>query len=92
MNYITKDKTIIFSPKFNEEIEHKLLEKYSIVIFSYYELNEDLFKCYEKNDFKNSKYIGSTFNQQVNLPPNLTHLTFGGYFNQQVNLPQNLTH
>jgi len=23
----------------------------------------------------------------VNLPPNLTHLTFGSHFNQQVNLP-----
>jgi hypothetical protein len=37
----------------------------------------------------------SKFNQSVdnNLPPNLTHLTFGGNFNQTVdNLPSNLIH
>ena len=36
----------------------------------------------------------SNFNQPVdNLPPNITHLSFGYYFNQPVDkLPQNITH
>ena len=92
MNYIAKDKTIIFRPNFNKEIEPGLLEKYLNVIFSDYELNEDLFECYKNNDLDNLRYIGSYFNQQVKLPPNLIHLTFGCDFNQQVNLPLNLTH
>ena len=83
-NYIVKDKTIIFSPYLNKEIKPELLEKYSNVIFSNYESNVKLFECYEKNDFKKLNIIGSRFNQQVNLPQNLT---FSRTFNQEVNLP-----
>ena len=36
--------------------------------------------------------IYSKFNKPINLPENLTHLSFGDYFNQPVNLPLNLTH
>ena len=36
--------------------------------------------------------MGYYFNQQVELPSNLTHLNFGYYLNQQVELPPNLTH
>ena len=43
-------------------------------------------------DILNIDYFDSNFNQQVNLPQNLTHLTLGHDFNQQVNLPPNLTH
>jgi len=37
-------------------------------------------------------YIGSWFNQKVDLPHNLTHLTFGRNFVVKVDLPHNLTH
>ena len=88
VNYIVKDKTIIFSSYFNSKINIGLLKKYYNVI--------------KKNDFNNLGYIGSYFNQQVNLPQNLTfgeefnqqvnltHLTFDFEFNQQVNLPFNV--
>ena len=58
-----------------------------------------LFECYKNNNFENFINIYLKFNKQVNLPPNLihlthltyltylTHLTFGSCFNQQVNLP-----
>ena len=58
VDHIAKDKTIIFSPYLNKEIELGLLKKYSN-IFSDCELNEDLFECYEKNDFKDLTYIYS---------------------------------
>ena len=37
-------------------------------------------------------YLNSKFNQPItNLPPNLTHLTFGKYFNQSLDyLPNNI--
>ena len=78
----------MYDPNFNKEIEVRLLEKYSNVIFSNYELNNKLFECYEKNHFNKFEHKSSIFNQQVNL----THLTFCGYFNQEINLPPNLTH
>lgn len=33
-----------------------------------------------------------TNKKEVNLPPSLTHLTFGTYFNQHLNLFPNLIH
>jgi len=36
--------------------------------------------------------FGEKFNQKVDLPLNLAHLTFGENFNQEVDLPPNLTH
>jgi hypothetical protein len=92
VDYITNKDTIIFSPYYNETIAKGLLEKYNNVIFSDYELNEDLFDAYENLDFKGLKLIYSGFNKKVELPPNLTHLTFGWYFDIKVELPSNLTH
>ena len=95
MDYIVKNDTIIFSPEYGDEpLNINLLSRYKKVIFSNYELNEDLFDKYESNNLKNLIYIGSIFNNQIaNLPNTLTYLTFGKYFNQQVNnLPNTLTY
>jgi len=96
LDYITKEDTIIFSPKFNKIINDKLLLNYKKVIFSDYELTYILFDNYEKFDYENSGYEWcwdkSQFNQKINLPLNLTYITFGLSFNQKIELPQNLTH
>jgi len=77
MNYIEKKNTIIFNYKFNKVIDKELLSEYKKIIF---------------NDFDGYKFVGSNFNQKIDLSPNLTHITFGLNFNQKVDLPQNLTH
>jgi len=92
MNYITKEETIIFSPKFDKKIDDELLLNYKKIIFSKYELTNSLFDNYENDNFKNLKLSFSYFNQKIDLPHNLTHLTFGESFNQKVDLPPNLTH
>ena len=100
MNYITKDDTIIFDRLFNEQLDHELLTNYKQLIFSYYELNNDLFDIYEKfytynyyerykntmfDEFYKFKYLRSKFNHPVDsLPTSITHLTFGSGFNQSV--------
>ena len=93
-NYITKEDIIIFSPEWNSPLNIKLLSNYKKLIFSDYELNDNLFEKYENNYFSNSNCIYSKFNQEVNkLPKSITHLTFGYQFNQEVNnLPNSLTH
>ena len=94
MEYIKNKDTIIFSPEFNKELDYDLLSGYKKVIFSNYELIDDLFDKYLNNDFKNLTYKDSNFNQSVdNLPSSITHLTFGFHFNQKVeNLPSSITH
>jgi len=50
---------------------------YKKVIFSNYELTENLFDDYENDNFKNykyCKYIGSNFNQKEDIPLNLIHI------------------
>ncbi len=90
MNYITNNDTIIFRPSFNDELDYKLLNDYKKIIFSNFDLNDNLFEKYENNNFEDLEYICSNFNQPVNnLPPFITHLTFGQNFNQTVdNLPK----
>ena len=92
VDYITNKDTIIFSPNYNVLTDVNLLSLYNKIIFSNYELNEELFEKYENLDFEYLKWIGSKFNQKVELPENLTHLTFGENFNQKVELPVNLSH
>jgi hypothetical protein len=106
IDYITNKDTIIFSPYYDELIDTTLLSQYNKIIFSNYELNDNLFDAYENLDFKNLKFSASKFNQKVELHPkgcskNSTkgccsccpkNLTFGLYFNQKVDLPKNLTH
>jgi hypothetical protein len=62
-----------------------------------YDFNEELKDIPNDTEiiiFENEEPKYSIFNQKVvNLPQNLTHLTFGSYFDQKVdNLPKNLTH
>jgi hypothetical protein len=92
VDYITNEDTIIFSPHYNKTMDIDLLTLHNNIIFSDYELSEDLFEKYENLDLEDLTYIGSHFNQEVTLPENLTHLTFGRNFNQEVVLPNNLTH
>ena len=71
------------------EVSNDILLKYNKLIFSNY---VDIKLCILTNNIRNKKYyknyIQSKFNQQINLPLNLTHLTFGECFNQEVNLPE----
>jgi len=87
LNHITNEDTIIFSPYYNKPIDINLLSQYNKIIFSDYELNEKY-----KNINLIVKPIVSKFNQEVELPENLTNLTFGYDFDQKVELPRNLTH
>ncbi len=94
MNYITNNDTIIFAPSFNDELDYKLLNVYKKIIFSNYDLDNDLFEKYENNNFQGLENIVSNFNQSIdNLPSSITHLTFSHNFNQLVdNLPSSITH
>ena len=80
--YITNKDTIIFAPKYNEKLNIKLISNYTKLIFSNYVLCYELFMKHENDYLLNFTYSSSKFNQQIsNLPPNLTHLTFGCEFN-----------
>ena len=39
-----------------------------------------------------SLVLDDNFDEAIDLPENITHLTFGGCFNRRINLPKNLTH
>ena len=97
-DYITKDSIIIFSPYFNGELDIEFLSNYKQIIFSNYELNDELFDAYANNEFKNLKYIGSKYDLQIVFPQKLiytcicSYLTLGHKFNHEINLPENLTH
>ncbi len=70
MNWIANQNTIIFNTEFNEIIDISLISTYTKLIFSEYELNEQLFEHYSDNNFKGLKWIRSKFNQNVsNLHP-----------------------
>jgi hypothetical protein len=95
-DYWIYEDTIIFKPEFDGSLDiyNDILTQYNKLVFSDY---NNLKICIETNNIYNIKYesnfIRNKFNQEVNLPPNLTHLTFGYYFNQQVNnLPKSLIH
>ena len=88
VDYITYLDTIIFSPRFNKSINLDLLSSYNKIIFSNYELTDDLFLKYSNNNLKDLKYISSKFNQLLELPKNLIHITFGRNFNQPIQLPE----
>ena len=61
MDYITKDNIIIFSPYYNKKLDNELLTKFNQIIFSDYDLNENLFEAYNNKNFNNLNYIGSYF-------------------------------
>src|SRR3990167_7270854 len=94
-DYWIYENKIIFKPHFNNKLDNYLdiISKCNELIFSNYDDYNITIKtnneyCNEYN--KNYKY--SIFNQQVIIPQNVTHLTFGCCFNQQVIIPQNVTH
>ena len=64
-NYITNDDTIIYDYTYNEEPDINLISNYCKLIFSDYELGDDLFVKYENNNLNNSTYLGSKFNQPI---------------------------
>ena len=94
-DYWIYENKIIFKPNFNNKLDNYLdiISKCDELIFSNYDdynitiktNNECCIKYY-----KNYKY--SNFNQQVIIPENVTHLTFGYMFNQRVTIPKNVTH
>ena len=94
-DYWILDNKLIFKPKFNESIEkyYDLISNYDTLIFSNY---NDVNICIETNNKYEYnyryEYNKSEFNKKVELPINITHLTFGDYFNQKVELPINITH
>ena len=45
-DYITKESTIKFSPNYNKSIDYYLLRSYNKIIFSDYELSDNLFDNY----------------------------------------------
>jgi len=78
MKYITSCDTIIFAPSFNDELDCGLLNDYRQIIFSNYNLDDNLFERYVNNNFQGLKYIRSNFNRSFdNLPSIVTYLTFG---------------
>src|SRR3990167_5408839 len=85
--YWIYENKIIFKPKFNAKLDNyfDIISKYNELIFSNYddyniiiETNNYFYFKYEQN------YEYSHFNQEVEIPQNITHLIFGENFNQQV--------
>ena len=76
VDYITKDSIIIFSPNFNDKLDIKFLSNYKQIIFSDYELNDELFNAYANNDFQNLEFTYNRFNKLIELHKNFTHGNF----------------
>jgi hypothetical protein len=91
-DYLIHYDTIFFSPDFNKPLSNYLdiLNKYNKLIFSNY---DDPSICIQTNNRElHINYKENKFNQPLNLPHNITHLTFGDNFNQSIILPSELTH
>src|SRR3990167_8404383 len=93
--YWIHENKIIFKPNFNNKLDNYLdiISKYNELIFSNYDdynitIKTNNVYCYEYDE----NYKHNKFNQQVIIPQNITHLTFGELFNQKVIIPQNVTH
>ena len=69
MDYITKDEIIIFVAEFNKELDINLLSNYKKIIFSDYELCDNLFDAYSNNNFKKLNQRYSNFNHPINNLP-----------------------
>ena len=91
--WIYKNK-IFFKPNFNDKLDNyiDIISKYNELIFSNY--NDCSITIKTNNIYCNKykqNYKESNFNQQVIIPQNITHLTFGNSFNKKVNkFPLNL--
>ena len=94
-NYWIYENKVIFKPNFNDDLDDyiDIISKHNELIFSNY---NDFTITIKTNNFYCDKYHHnykrSNFNQQVIIPENVTHLSFGDNFNQQVIIPQNVTH
>ena len=94
-DYLIINDKFIFKPYFNTPIDtyFESISWCKRLIFSNHNMsfkfNDGHMKLYEE-----SLYIGSKFNQyiNINLFYQLTHLIFGHEFNKSLILPQNLTH
>ena len=88
VDYITANDVIIFDPRYDKPLSLKLNIQSNLkkIIFSNYELNNDIFEAYENSNFDNFALICSNFNQPLgNSLANctaLTHIFFGYLFNQ----------
>ena len=60
LRQITNEDTIIFYLEFNKPLESKLLSNYKKIIFSDYELNDNIFDAYENNNFNGIKLLPFT--------------------------------
>ncbi len=95
-DYWIVDYKLIFKPGFKGKLSDydDLISKYNTLIFSIY---NDVNICIKTNnqyipDYKEFSLFFKDFNEKINLPINITHLSFGIRFNQEVKLPENLTH
>ena len=61
-NWIVSNDTIIFHWKFNADLDIDLISNYTKLIFSDYELSNELFEHYANNDFCDLEYKGNRFN------------------------------
>ena len=59
MDYISNIDTIIFAHYFNKKLDSDLLSIYKKIIFSNYELYDDLFDIFLNNNLSNLNYYGS---------------------------------
>src|SRR3989338_6154296 len=94
-DYWIYENKVIFKPNFKDKLDDyiDIISKYNELIFSNYDDYNIIFKTNNKyyNEYREN-YEPSQFNQQIKIPQNVTHLTFGGHFNQQVIIPENITH
>jgi hypothetical protein len=94
-DYWIIEEQFIFKPHFDSSIDvyKNIISQYNKLIFSNY---TDVDICIKTNNNFDSiffnKYLGSKFNQKIDLPQNLTYINFGNNFNQKVDLPPNLVH
>lgn len=95
-NYWIVYNNFVFKPEFNEIIKDEYYEQmsnYDTLIFSNY--RNPKISIETNNQYMNEyhfEWIGSKFNQPLNLPHSITNLILGEHFNQYINLHSNLSH
>ena len=94
IDYWIYENKLIFKPNFSNKLDTYLdiISKYNEIIFSNYDYLDITIKTNNEYYEGYRNYKLSKFNQQIIIPENVTHLTFGYHFNQQIIIPQNVTH
>ena len=90
-DYWIYENKIFFKPNFNAKLDDYLdiITKYNELIFSDYDYCDITIKTNNIYCSKSGQsYKGSKFNQQVIIPQNITHLTFGHWFDQPIIIPE----